>query len=798
MKKTTAKQAQPHKVRFISIFLSLLIFGSCFSYGNSARADTEPVTVDSIQQPEAFSSNDALPFEFFYHSDIDNRSLIYIEHSVEAIESSIAVSVSIFKENEVAEEVSDSFLIDRNVEYTFIVKYDLDSYNKVYVGKFTVHTDVIIDETESPASFFDCYSSDSYTTSTGRYDEYHTNATAAGGNETEPNGTWQTANDLFGRTLSGDTVGKRYDINGYISSSSDIDWFKVSMQEGHGNFFIEGLANTDFKISVFEANGNATSIKSSANNGGVGAAETIQLLPVKTATYYIKVECVNSKFNSSQKYYFVARNYVAGTKDSNEGTSGNDSFATATTITSVYNNALNLHTPRDLDYFKFTLTSTTTVTLKVSGVSPDSNHTAHNQVNMTLYNSSQSTIGSWSNISSSSTATKSLIAGTYYVLIESTKKDLTNVNAFKLLYTFNYSISSSPTPTPTPSPSPTDDYTNNFPGQNIGNIDSQSPSFTQTGKIDYSGDVDCFRFYHRGDSYPVYEITFTGPTGTTLRVYDESESEISSSGSSRYQCRSSYTMIKIASNTVGNYTINIKVIDNDANVSTLATVMSVNSSTATATASGKIDYNNDQDWFVFAAPITGQYTVYTNNSKVTQKMYLSTNLNSNLLPTDNFSTIISVAAGSKYYICIGDSGSSTGQSYKVSVEWNGDFGNSRSEATPTFENKNINGQTTLNDGDDYFYFVPTQTGTYQFFGTGNIQFFTLYNSTTASTGLVQCEASTVTGSNHFYAVYALTKDIVYYVRATAKTLISSTYSFRIETPKTKAVVVVPGSYGFTP
>lgn len=117
---------------------------------------------------------------------------------------------------------------------------------------------------------------------------------AGGALEIEPN------NSLYSATQTYDD----YDNRGAITSTTDVDWWKVSFtQAGRANFWLGNIpAGCDFDISVFNAAG--VEIGYSCNNAQ--EQELVQL-DVTPDTYYIKIE--TSSGVSSSKYLFRVKNY---------------------------------------------------------------------------------------------------------------------------------------------------------------------------------------------------------------------------------------------------------------------------------------------------------------------------------------------------------------------------------------------------------------------------------------------------------------------------------------------------------
>ena len=109
-------------------------------------------------------------------------------------------------------------------------------------------------------------------------------------NEVENNGTTQTAN------IIADTVTK---IIGYISTSTDKDYFKINVAAGRAvTVSMTGPAK-DFDLYLLSSTG--TTLRTSAN---VGATESVTYTNsgAKPATYYIKVIAFGGAYTTSMPY----------------------------------------------------------------------------------------------------------------------------------------------------------------------------------------------------------------------------------------------------------------------------------------------------------------------------------------------------------------------------------------------------------------------------------------------------------------------------------------------------------------
>ncbi len=116
-------------------------------------------------------------------------------------------------------------------------------------------------------------------------------------NETESNNIMSLA----------DTINDDDDVYGYVSSTTDIDWFKVKFNEtGRANFWMDVPSNQDYDLYLYDNSGNLIdkSIK------GTGSDELLsKILVQKDIYYYIKIFGYGSSYSTTQSYHLRAKNY---------------------------------------------------------------------------------------------------------------------------------------------------------------------------------------------------------------------------------------------------------------------------------------------------------------------------------------------------------------------------------------------------------------------------------------------------------------------------------------------------------
>jgi subtilisin family serine protease len=167
--------------------------------------------------------------------------------------------------------------------------------------------------------------------------------------EAEPNNTYTAA----------DTTYDDYDVKGYLSSSSDADYFKVTFSSnGVANFWLDVPDNSDFELVLYDRDG--TTLLDYSRNG-TGKDELIRHYPVVAGrTYYIKIYWFSGTYGSGA-YYLLRAKWVITPDIYDERGIDNDTFSKAATIPSNSSISANINfggdSGSDVDFFKFTITS---------------------------------------------------------------------------------------------------------------------------------------------------------------------------------------------------------------------------------------------------------------------------------------------------------------------------------------------------------------------------------------------------------------------------------------------------------
>ena len=216
-------------------------------------------------------------------------------------------------------------------------------------------------------------------------------------------------------TTTADQTWDDDDMYGNISTSSDVDYYKVMFSSnGNANFWLGGIpTNCDYDLKLYDSNG-STQLASSAK--GSNTDELIsQYAITANKWYYIKVYSYSG--SSSSNYQLRVKNYpVAPSTDSYES---NDTTSSATSISSSTSiSDANLHTSSDIDYYKFTLSTESNTSIQLANIPSDCDY------DLKLYDSGNNQVdSSTAGGNSSESISSTLLPGTYYIKVYSYKGD---------------------------------------------------------------------------------------------------------------------------------------------------------------------------------------------------------------------------------------------------------------------------------------------------------------------------------------------------------------------------------------
>ena len=158
--------------------------------------------------------------------------------------------------------------------------------------------------------------------------------------ESEPNNTYSTA----------DLTYDDYDNYGYISTTSDVDWWKVKFpSSGSANFWLGNIpSGCDYDLQVYSSNG-TTLLNSSTNSGNANELTTINVSA--NVYYYIKIYSYSGS-SSSSRYLFRAKLYPDQTPVYVDEQEPNDTYTTADITTDNADKYGCISSTSDVDWWR--------------------------------------------------------------------------------------------------------------------------------------------------------------------------------------------------------------------------------------------------------------------------------------------------------------------------------------------------------------------------------------------------------------------------------------------------------------
>ncbi|MDF2986503.1 MAG: peptidase domain protein [Eubacterium sp.] len=219
---------------------------------------------------------------------------------------------------------------------------------------------------------------------------------AATVNEAEPNNTFANANGI----TPGNTM------NGKISSTSDVDYYKLSiMYSGNRSITLSNIpSGCNYNLYFYDYNGNT--LNSSTASGNTDENISINLIP---GAYYIGVKS-SSGYSSSD--YTLSVKSIGSTTTPTLPYHGGDAYEYNDTLelaSSFYGSVeANIHPLGDFDYYKFTVTQTTTKHIVL--YNPYNGPSYH----FNIYNANGGYVNSDGGIGD---CTVTLTPGTYYIKV---------------------------------------------------------------------------------------------------------------------------------------------------------------------------------------------------------------------------------------------------------------------------------------------------------------------------------------------------------------------------------------------
>lgn len=203
------------------------------------------------------------------------------------------------------------------------------------------------------------------------------------------------------------TISQAYAINfaqgydSYIYSTSDVDYYKVSPTSA-GTITLN-LINLPGDYDLYLVNSSGTILARSENGGTT--SESLTYSNSAAGTYYIKVVGYNGAYSTTQAYNLKAT-FTGGT--SSDPYEPNDSTSTAYAITSGTTYNAYIYSTTDVDYYKFSKTTSGTITVSLTNLPGD--------YDLYLLNSAGTIVAYSENAGTTSESISySASTGTYYV-----------------------------------------------------------------------------------------------------------------------------------------------------------------------------------------------------------------------------------------------------------------------------------------------------------------------------------------------------------------------------------------------
>jgi len=227
-----------------------------------------------------------------------------------------------------------------------------------------------------------------------------------------------------------DIIYDDYDVYGYISSTSDVDYFKVKFSSsGSANFWLGNIQNNcNYNMQIRDANDEY--IAGSFN--AMGNDESVMNYNVEANVwYYIRINSAENTYNTSSPYLLRVKWYPR--KDSCED---NNTIGNAHPLGNSYANLLaNINSPYDIDYYNFTVSGASKmVNVRLSSIPYDSDY------DLRILNSAGSEVV-YSNNSNNDNEDiiVNLSSGTYYIEVKAYGDDYSAENYELLLAISSYS-----------------------------------------------------------------------------------------------------------------------------------------------------------------------------------------------------------------------------------------------------------------------------------------------------------------------------------------------------------------------
>ena len=577
--------------------------------------------------------------------------------------------------------------------------------------------------------------------------------------ETENNNSLSSANQIY----------DDYDVRGYLSSNSDVDWFKVTYStSGPTNFYLGNLSeNVDYSISIYDYS-NTLLYYLTNNQGDHTYVQKLNMYVYAGYTYYFKIE---KRFPDNYpsnyiQYLFRTRRVTENTTftphDSYEWNDYYDrayQLFTAGSSTGIQSRTYyaNIHTDNrlDCDCYKIVFNQDVVVQVQLNDLTgidsilslfADDNGPPLFQEYQEEYEDEYDDY-IW--------ASTRLEAGTYYIVVEKTTPTTQN---YQLKVRWEDLI--------------IDEYE---PNDSFSTATQISKGSIYSATWHWHDDVDYYKY--TADITSKHFITLDAPESfeSYITVYDSNHNQIGQKTVSDNNNilyidfnNNNIYYIKISHFSGYNIEYDLKCDGDDyGNSFGFATQIYLNTE-----VSGRIDFGGDNDYFKFIPSQDGLYTFYTTGSLDTYG-YLYNGSQSLLKSNDdsgsgnNFKIVYRLNSGNVYYIRVRAYGTTTTGSYTLWAVQGDDHPDNFNDTPKTlYLNSSVSGVLDDSSDVDCFKFTPSTSGTYKIYTTGSTNTAGILFDTDKTTSL--CTSYNAPGTTNFRLARTLQANKTYYIRVASE------------------------------
>ncbi len=522
------------------------------------------------------------------------------------------------------------------------------------------------------------------------------------------------------------------ETEGVMDHHRDVDYFRFEVSET-SEVTVSTPRNNDGWVRLEDSEG----VLLEWNTVRDGANSRTRWRSLSPGTYYVRVEIWPSL---SLGAYTLQLTVAA---DDDHG----DDRSSATLVTLQSETAGRIEPDTDVDYFRFEVAETTTVTIDTTG-DLDTVGTLEDGEGGELRSTGYHRHGDGFSIQ------QSLSAGTYYVRVASSNGYYSGAYTLRL---WEHG---------------TDDHGDDRSSATLVALPSET-----AGQIDHYNDVDYFRFEIPGTR----EVSFYA-TGAASRYVDLEDSEgnlMASTVSQRILSAGTYYVRVEPREPSGAYTLRLAVLrggDDHGDWASSATPVAVPSETA-----GRIEPGDDKDWFRFELSEPRDVTIRTTGASAglatlgeledSEGRRLAGS-SGRLNVDNNFSITRSLSAGT-YYVGVRSEGRGTG-SYSLLLRVADDHGDDQSSATLVALPSETEGQIEHGTDVDYFRFELSEPRTVTVGTPGsNFTWVTLEDE------LEELERNTVQDGANWRTRRRSLSEGTYYVRVRSDGAATGAYTLRL-------------------